>query len=89
MRVPRATGATEPPVTVTRTQRPPVPHRYRGPHGLVALMDCRACRAPFRLDEPVPRDRLCVDCRPADNQLALFEVDNDPTTHTKDPDDPR
>lgn len=64
-----------PPVQVVRTPRPPVPHRYRvGRHGPLVLMECRRCRSPFRIDEPVPRDLLCRDCRPDDDQLALFDV---------------
>ncbi|MEU6582838.1 hypothetical protein [Nocardia sp. NPDC046763] len=54
----------------------PIPHRYRvGAHGPTVLMDCRECRTPWAPDVPVPRDRLCRTCRPADEATpALFEI---------------
>ncbi len=50
----------------------PIPHRYRvGKHGPLVLMDCRECRIPWAPDVPVPRDRLCQQCRP-DPEPTLF-----------------
>ncbi len=93
MRSPTITGPDGPeptPVRVTRTPRAPIPHRYRvGRHGPLVLMDCRICRAPFRADAPVPRDLLCQDCRPADDQLALFDVVDEGADETSSDGPPR
>jgi hypothetical protein len=33
-------------------------------------MDCRECRRPFAPDAEVPRDRLCAECRKAQEEAA-------------------
>lgn len=59
-----------------RPPRRPIPNRYRvGKHGPVQLMDCRECRRPFAPDTEVPRDRLCADCRKAQEESApMLEI---------------
>ncbi|MBF6301202.1 hypothetical protein IU459_27190 [Nocardia amamiensis] len=60
---------------MVRTECGPLPHRYRvGRYGPVVLMDCRECRRPFAPDRPVPRDRLCGECRALVGALTLFDV---------------
>lgn len=70
-----SSGGDEPPVQVQRTPRAPIPHRIPvDRHGSRGLTSCRACLAPFDPRLPVPRDLYCATCRPADDQLALFDV---------------
>lgn len=71
----------DPPPKVRRTPRGPLPQRIRvGRFGPTVLMPCCECLRPFAPDQPVPRDRLCRECRPRIvAQLALFDVEGEPT----------
>lgn len=42
---------------------PPLPHRRLDKWGGWVLTACKDCETPFRTDEPIPADQLCVPCR--------------------------